>query len=374
MTAALFMEIRRRHRREFVGSWAASEGCRTAAIAISMALAAVSPTLSRAILGAGAGLAGMLLLNGSWQLAFLTPIPFSARRSLRLGLPLAGAASAIVWAGAPLALLGVSRLVASFAFASRPLRSRATSLPAAGAMVAAATFEIVASLSPVGDALAPYRIAAVWTAALLLVAAAMDDERAAAENAAAQAEYLAYHDPLTGLANRALFRDTLIAAIAHSDRRGYRLAVLFIDLDRFKQINDIAGHSAGDHALRIVAERMAGCLRREDLIARNSGDEFVVLVRDADDEDAALVVGSKLLDVVHEPVEAVGLSFLLEASIGVALYPGDGESHELLLHAADHAMYRAKEAGGGRVVFAGPAREARLHLTAMRATAGQATT
>lgn len=372
MTAILFMEIRRSHRREFVGSWAAGEGFRTAAILLSLATAALSPELSRALLGAGAGLAGMFLLNGSWQLAFLTPLPFAARRSLRFGLPLAGAASAIFWAGAPFLVLGASRLLASSAFATQPLRPRATSRPAAIAMIVAAGFEIAAGLTLSGAGQAPFRIAAVWTAALLLVAAAIDDEREAAKSAAAQAEYLAYHDPLTGLANRALFRDTLIAAIAHSERRGYGIAVLFVDLDRFKQVNDIAGHSAGDHVLRIVSERMAGCLRREDLIARNSGDEFVVLVRDASDEEAALVVGTKLLDVVHQPVEAAGRSFLLDASIGVALYPRDGEGQEALLHAADHAMYRAKAFGGRRVGFAEPAHPSKLHLSTPRETGMQA--
>jgi len=374
MTAILFMEIRRSHRREFVGSWAAGEGFRTAAILLSLATAALSPELSRALLGAGAGLAGMFLLNGSWQLAFLTPLPFAARRSLRLGLPLAGAASAIFWAGAPLIVLGTSRLLASSAFATQPLRPRATSRPAAFAMIIAAGFEIAAGLALSGAAQAPLRIAAVWTAALLLVAAAIDDEREAAKSAAAQAEYLAYHDPLTGLANRALFRDTLIAAIAHSERRGYGLAVLFIDLDRFKQVNDISGHSAGDHVLKVVADRMASCLRKEDLIARNSGDEFVVLVRDADDEESTLVVGTKLLDVVHQPVEAAGRSFLLDASIGAALFPRDGDGQEALLVAADHAMYRAKAAGGRQVAFVETARDSHAHVTTSRATASQAAT
>lgn len=310
-------------------------------------------------MGAGAGIAGMLLLNGSWQLAYLTPLPLLARRTLRVALPVAGAASALAWSGAPLLLLGVSRLLSSSAFGTRALRRRATSAPALVAMSLAAGLEIVAALGYAAATLAPFRIAAVWTAALLLVAAAIDDEREAAQQAAAQAEYLAYHDPLTGLANRALFRDTLIAAIAHSERRGYGIAVLFIDLDRFKQINDLAGHSAGDHVLKVAAERMAGCLRREDLIARISGDEFVVLVRDAGDEDAALAVGTKLLDVLHRPLETAGRTFHIDASIGVALYPKNGDDHEALLLAADRAMYRAKDSGGRQVHFAEP--DLRLH-------------
>jgi diguanylate cyclase (GGDEF)-like protein len=372
VTAILYTEIRRSHRREFVGSWAAGEGFRTAAIALSLATAAWSPEASRMILGAGAGLAGLFLLNGSWQLAYLTPLPLPARRSLRFALPVAGAASALFWAGAPLVVLGSARLLSSSAFGTRALRTRATSAPALIAMVLAAGLEIAIGLGIGGATLAPFRIAAVWTAALLLVSAAIDDEREAAQNAAAQAEYLAYHDPLTGLANRALFCDTLIAAVAHSERRGYGIAVLFIDLDRFKQVNDLAGHAAGDRVLKVMAERMAGCLRREDLIARIAGDEFVALVRDAGDEDAALSVGMKLLDVLHQPVEVAHHTFVLDASIGVALFPRDGDSQEALLLAADRAMYRAKAAGGRQVTFADPAPHSQIHLAPPHGTANRA--
>lgn len=353
VTAILFLEIRRSHKREFVGSWAAGEGCRTAAIAMSLAVAAWSPAGGRVAMGIGAGLAGLFLVNGSWQLAYLAPLPRVPRRILRIALPATGAAAALVWAGAPLVLLGVSRLVASSAFMAAPLRSRATSRPAAIAMIAAAALEITCGLTVAGP-LAAWRTAAVWSAALLLVAAALDDEREAARSAAAQAEYLAYHDPLTGLANRALLCDTLISTLAHSERRGYGLALLFVDLDRFKQVNDDAGHSAGDQVLRTVAERMSGCLRREDLIARISGDEFVVLVRDAGDESAARAVGTKLLDAVHAPIDAAGRSFQLDASIGIALFPRDADGRDSLLLAADQAMYQAKAAGGRQIRFAQP--------------------
>ena len=369
VTAILFIKVRSSHRREFLGSWAAGEACRTAAIFLCLVSAAWSPLLGRAIVGVGAGLAGMFLLGGSWQLAYLTPLPLFSRRLLRVALPVAGGASAIAMAGAPLLILGVSRLVAASAFGTSQLRSRATSLPALIAMALAAILEIGMGLGAIGLTLSPFRVAAAWTAALMLVAAAIDDEREAAQQAASQAEYLAYHDPLTGLANRALFRDTLIAAIAHSERRGYGLAVLFIDLDRFKQVNDLAGHDTGDQVLRFVSDRMTRCLRREDMIARISGDEFVILVRDAGDDDAALAVGSKLLEALHQPVEAGGRSFVLDASIGVAVYPRDGDGQEALLLAADHAMYRAKNSGGRQVRFADPGPHLTLRINASRTAA-----
>ncbi|MBI2213945.1 MAG: hypothetical protein HYU52_09890, partial [Acidobacteria bacterium] len=113
---------------------------------MSIVVALWSPIAGRAILGVGAGFAGMLMLNGSWQLAYLTPLPFAARRTLRVALPMAGAASAVVWSGAPLLFLGISRLVSSSAFGTRQLRARATSFPALVAMVGAAGLEIAASL------------------------------------------------------------------------------------------------------------------------------------------------------------------------------------------------------------------------------------
>ncbi len=362
VTAILFYRVRASHPREFLGSWAAGEAHRAAALFLAAALALRWAPGGDAIRGVGYGLAAWFLLSGSWQLAYLGPIPRRARRALRVALPVAGGLGALAWPGAPFLILGATRLVAALVFSKRPLRSRATSVPVMIAMVAAAALEIASGSMDDSASLAALRVAAVWSAALLLVAASIDDEREAAQEAASQTEFLAYHDPLTGLANRALFRDTLIAAIAHAERRSFGIAVLFIDLDRFKQVNDVAGHSAGDQVLRGVAERMSGCLRREDLLARISGDEFVALVRDAGDDDAALSVGSKLLETLEQPFEVQGDSFRLEASIGVARYPRDGYSPDELLLASDRAMYHAKNAGGRRIEFAEPRHPATIRL------------
>jgi diguanylate cyclase (GGDEF)-like protein/PAS domain S-box-containing protein len=157
----------------------------------------------------------------------------------------------------------------------------------------------------------------------------------------------AFHDGLTGLANRALFRDRLEQALARSERSLGLLAVLLVDLDGFKQVNDSLGHDAGDQLLQAVAERFSAEIRPSDTLARLGGDEFAVLV-DGAHESHALAVAGRLLNALAEPVWIAGRELSVGASIGIALHPGGaGPSEELLRH-ADVAMYAAKEAGRGR--------------------------
>jgi diguanylate cyclase (GGDEF)-like protein/PAS domain S-box-containing protein len=155
----------------------------------------------------------------------------------------------------------------------------------------------------------------------------------------------AVHDPLTGLANRTLLRDRLEHALARSRRDGGETAVLFIDLDNFKQINDAYGHAAGDVALVAVSNRLRTAVRPGDTVARLGGDEFVVICERVD-EDAALAVGARVLEAVRLSATAAHARHELSASIGVAL--GHGDAAELLAE-ADAAVYRAKAAGRGRV-------------------------
>jgi diguanylate cyclase (GGDEF)-like protein len=157
--------------------------------------------------------------------------------------------------------------------------------------------------------------------------------------------YRAHHDPLTRLPNRALCDERLDEALARAKRHRSTLAVLCIDLDEFKQINDQHGHEAGDCLLRAVAERFTACLRATDTIARLGGDEFMVILEDVKNAEAVEKVGEVLLSAIAEPVAAGNVSLRATASIGAALYPSDGNSaRELKVH-ADHAMYRAKELG-----------------------------
>ncbi|MGA7614753.1 MAG: EAL domain-containing protein [Thermoanaerobaculia bacterium] len=158
-------------------------------------------------------------------------------------------------------------------------------------------------------------------------------------------EHQAYHDSLTGLPNRLLFRDRLTVALRHTRRLGTRVAVMFLDLDKFKDINDTFGHSVGDHFLQEVATCLKGALREQDTVARMGGDEFTVLLSDLRDDHHAAAIAQKLLETISRPIFVDNHELHATTSIGVALFPADGEDAETLLKNADNAMYRAKELG-----------------------------
>lgn len=159
----------------------------------------------------------------------------------------------------------------------------------------------------------------------------------------------AYHDLLTGLPNRAAFLEELERAVAHAARRdGYTFAVLFLDIDRFKNINDSLGHSAGDQLLISVARRLETCIRPGDLLARLGGDEFIILVDDLKEERDATIVAGRILDCLSRPFEISGREAFASACIGIAFGTGGAKSADELLRDADTAMYRAKAAGRNR--------------------------
>ncbi len=168
-----------------------------------------------------------------------------------------------------------------------------------------------------------------------------------------QLAYLAYHDPLTGLPNRVLVEEQLDFALARARRADTVVALLFIDLDDFKAVNDRLGHAAGDQLLAAVATRLRGVLRDTDVLARQGGDEFLVLIADLEHEPvhAAEAVGAKLHEALSEPFVVAGAELRIAASIGVSVYPDDAADTEALLRHADAAMYRAKRAGSGQVAF-----------------------
>ncbi|MEO5655453.1 MAG: EAL domain-containing protein [Nitrosospira sp.] len=173
-------------------------------------------------------------------------------------------------------------------------------------------------------------------------------ERKASEQRIMQ---LAHYDPLTALPNRALLADRMKVAIKRAERRSGRLAVLFVDLDRFKPINDSLGHDIGDHLLKTVAERMLASVRGVDTVSRVGGDEFVVLLSEIETaEDAARVAG-KLIFGLSRPYLIEAHELLLTASIGICIYPDNGKESNILLRNADASMYTAKEAGRNRYQF-----------------------
>ncbi|HJV72978.1 MAG TPA: diguanylate cyclase [Noviherbaspirillum sp.] len=157
--------------------------------------------------------------------------------------------------------------------------------------------------------------------------------------------YLAHYDGLTSLPNRFLFEEYLDVALHHAQRAGNKFALLFVDLDKFKEINDTLGHEAGDQVLREIGTRMRNCLRHTDKIARMGGDEFYVLIEDLNESHYAADIAQKLLQEIVRPVVIRGKECYVSASIGISLYPDDGDSSQALLHNADKAMYRVKNVG-----------------------------
>ena len=168
---------------------------------------------------------------------------------------------------------------------------------------------------------------------------------------AEQLENLAYHDPLTALPNRTLFRDRLSQAISYSKRNDKKFALLFIDLDRFKQINDSLGHQFGDQVLLEVSKRIKSVIRQEDTLARFGGDEFLVIARDISDKEDAQKIAVKILESLQKPFNLLGHDVYTTISIGVSIYPDDSQNAESLIKYADSAMYRAKEEGRNNFRF-----------------------
>ena len=171
------------------------------------------------------------------------------------------------------------------------------------------------------------------------------------------AQLLAQQDPLTGLPNRRLLQDRLTQALARSRRAGENMAVLVVDLDGFKEVNDTDGHKGGDEVLRVVAERLKGCVRSADTIARFGGDEFVAVISALARPEDVAVVATKMIESVAQPIPRLWTTardpreVRLGCSIGISLHPRDADNPEALIRLADAAMYRAKQAGRGRFVY-----------------------
>ncbi len=165
--------------------------------------------------------------------------------------------------------------------------------------------------------------------------------------------YLAHYDQLTGLPNRILFNDRLTQALAQAKRGQMQVAVMFLDLDGFKSVNDTLGHAAGDELLRQVAQRLTNCLRATDSVARFGGDEFTIVLPAIEDRDDVLRVANKIIAEVARPYLLDGNEAAITTSIGICFYPGDGEDPSVLIHRADNAMYHAKRHGKNHHEFYG---------------------
>jgi diguanylate cyclase len=186
-----------------------------------------------------------------------------------------------------------------------------------------------------------------------LVVATLEVRKLADQIEAAKAEldHLAHHDVLTGLPNRILMSDRLDQAIALTRRTGKPLAVVFLDLDRFKHINDSLGHSVGDQLLQSVGQRLLACVRQSDTISRQGGDEFVALITDIDHPEDAALAAQKMLATIALPHRIEQHDLHIGASIGISIYPDDGLDAETLIKHADTAMFHAKEKGHNTYAF-----------------------
>jgi len=187
----------------------------------------------------------------------------------------------------------------------------------------------------------------------------LEHQFAAAVEQEEAARHMALHDSLTDLPNRALFDDRLAHGLAHAKRHGWQMAVMFIDLDDFKIINDTHGHAIGDRILQIVGQRIASNTRSDDTVSRYGGDEFLFLLVEIENEADVVLVAQKILEMVQAPCDvAIGatrVKVVIKASIGIALYPRDGETAEQLMKKADTAMYQTK---GSKTGFSFAGREA----------------
>jgi diguanylate cyclase (GGDEF)-like protein/PAS domain S-box-containing protein len=164
-------------------------------------------------------------------------------------------------------------------------------------------------------------------------------------------ENLAHFDALANIPNRTLFNDRLKLALAYAKREKKLLAVMFIDLDLFKEINDLYGHETGDIVLKKVSRQLVSCVRESDTVARMGGDEFVVLLPIIDNEADAISVAEKILESIAKPIKVEKLNLHVTCSIGIAIYPQHGKDEKLLVINADMAMYQAKKAGKNQAKF-----------------------
>ena len=166
-----------------------------------------------------------------------------------------------------------------------------------------------------------------------------------------KANHSALHDAITGLPNLTLFNDRLRVALAQAQRHAWRLAVMFIDLDGFKVVNDSYGHDAGDRVLQIVAQRLENVVRRGDTVSRRSGDEFLFLMLEAKDEANVVALANRVIAELSRPCDIDGVRVAVKASVGLALYPEDGHTTTDLLEHADAAMYAAKKDATGTALY-----------------------
>lgn len=378
--ALLLNRFYRHYGREYLGHWAWSwialavfQLCSGVGLMMARDYGADSP--QRILLAAAAGIAGYTqagwLLFGCYEIVRRRPVRMRTAKFVLLGLAATGLVTALAFFGDPadsgaryFTRFMLRTLVAGVAFSGGGwfiLRRRHTPGSLGFLIVSLAflvygieqfhyfglgVYWLAAGRMPgYVDSLALFDVVVQTLMGVGMLTSLLEDEREAAALATAQIGHLAYHDALTGLPNRPLFIDRLILAIGQANRSSKRMAIFFLDLDRFKDLNDSLGHSVGDQVLKSVAQQIRSCVRDGDTVARFGGDEFTLLIEKIDHVEDAAKIAQKILETVKIPIRVGVRELTTAASIGIALYPNDGVDPETLIRNADTAMYRAKEAG-----------------------------
>jgi len=314
------------------------------------------------------------LLFGVYELVRRRPVRLLDGRRMLLALAAAGVALTFLVPGGTWVHIGIRAALAAVAFFVAAVwlwRSRTrrvgfgfTVLSAAFLFYAVeqAHYAIIMAIRVAANQAYHYLLYLGYVDFLLLtsmgvgmISCLLEDEREAAELATVEIEHLAYHDALTGLPNRPLFVDRLIVALAQAHRGNQKLAVFFLDLDRFKDINDSLGHSVGDTLLKAVAERVRRCVREGDTVARFGGDEFTLLIPRIESVEDAAKIAQKIIETLKIPFFIHDRELFATTSIGISIFPGDGQDPETLVRNADAAMYRAKDQGRDNYQLYAPA-------------------
>jgi diguanylate cyclase (GGDEF)-like protein len=378
--ACVFVGLHRRYWRPFLRHWTWS----WLALAAYTAVSALSRIVGQhhaidypphMVLAVLAGIAGYLqiawLLLGTAELTSGRPFQKQTSQRIILGVAIAGAVLVVMFAWdasqhelvyhlrvtVRRVILAIASLVAARAISRAPSIARAIGrrsvMLAFFGLAAHQAHFLAVSTDPVLRALHPLYLATLglvdvviyFGLAMGLVIWLLEEERQATMDAAAKIEQIAYHDSLTGLPNRQLFLNQMGMALHRARRTNSIVAVLFLDLDRFKVVNDSLGHAAGDLLLQTVAERIRSAVRGEDSVTRLGGDEFAVLCTDVGTPEDAVMVAERIIAAVKRPISLEGQEVFVTTSLGISLFPADATQPEGLLKSADAAMYRAKAQG-----------------------------
>jgi diguanylate cyclase (GGDEF)-like protein len=356
MMSVLLLSFHRLYRKSYLMHWTLGWAA-VSVFRLTSGVASLLPTSNawRIPLIVTSSVAGCLLIAwlcfGVFELVRRRPVRLRDARNILLGL---GALGLLAWL-----LPGLREVIAAIAFAGAALalwRARRRR-EGVGFTILSVAFVAYGFIVPISLGYIDFLVLTVMGVGM--IACLLEDEREAAELATVEIEHLAYHDALTGLPNRPLFIDRLIVSLAQASRANNRLAVFFLDLDRFKDINDSLGHSTGDQLLKEVAERIRRCIREGDTVARMGGDEFTLLIPQIDNVEDAAKIAQKIIETLKIPFFINERELFVTTSVGISIFPNDGADPETLVRNADTAMYRAKDQGRDNYQLYAPAMNAR---------------